>query len=427
MKQLAILSTFRTGVAKNTSWLLSSQVVSLGAQVVYFFILARLLGSEQYGIYVAASALVSLISQYGTLGAGVVFLRYVSADREKARVFWGNITLSSCFLGPTFVVVIAIAGHLILHNGQFWLVTIVALSDCLCGSLVMSVSQMFQAFEEMRTTALLNLTGNLMRLALACYLLAAKGHSDATVWAVAVLVSSVIVTILASVLAIRRVGYPQISLAHLIPYLWEGFVFAFSTSTVAVYNDVDKTIMGHLGMNEANGAYSLAYKIINIATLPLTALYSALTPRFFRVGADGIRATLPLVKRVIGPTVLIGAAAAVLIFLFSPFVVPFAGKDFATAAPVLRWLCAIPLLRNFQWCAGDALVGAGFVNTRVAIQVGVSILNLAAGLYLIPRYSWMGATWASVGTDALLALTLWLTVFWLCCSKPSGREGHIAR
>jgi O-antigen/teichoic acid export membrane protein len=199
----------------------------------------------------------------------------------------------------------------------------------------------------------------------------------------------------------------------LLPHLWEGLVFSVSTSSVAVYNDIDKTIMGSLGMNRANGAYSLAYKIINVFTLPFVAVYSAAVTRFFRAGANGISATLTIAKRILIPGSLIGAILAALLFFISPFVVVLVGRDFETTIITLRWLCFLPLLRNFQWCAGDALVGAGYVNTRVAIQILTGLFNLIANLYLIPKYSWRGATWSSLATDGLLALTLWSVVYGL--------------
>jgi O-antigen/teichoic acid export membrane protein len=404
---------FRRVLVRNTSWLLLGQVISLGAQVLYFIVLARILGSEQYGIYVAATALVGLISQYGTLGAGFVFLRHVCTDYSRAPRFWGNIVLSSVVFGPLFVTAIGLIGIRIFHNGQVWLVPIVAVSDCLCGALTVSVSQVFQTFERMQMTAIINLAGNILRLLLASYLFITAGHIDATRWSLAALLASLCVLAISIILAIKSIGPPEISMRNLLPFLWEGFVFSVSTSSVAVYNDIDKTIMGSLGMNRANGAYSLAYKIINIFTLPFIALYSAAVTGFFRAGADGIDATLPMAKRILIPCSLVGAILAALIYFCSPIVTVLVGKDFETTTVVLRWLCFLPLLRNFQWCAGDALVGAGYVNTRVVIQIAVGLFNLIANLYIIPKYSWRGATWSSLATDTLLAVALWSVVLGL--------------
>jgi O-antigen/teichoic acid export membrane protein len=57
--------------------------------------------------------------------------------------------------------------------------------------------------------------------------------------------------------------------------------------------------------------------------------------------------------------------------------------------------------------AGDALAGAGFQRYRLASQFVAAIGNFGLNLYLIPRYSWQGAAWASLLTDGSLALMNW--------------------
>src|ERR1700733_1597974 len=68
----------RGRLAKNASWMFLGQGVSFVVQACYFVLLARLLGSDQYGSFVGAAAAVSLLSQYSTLGSGLVLVRQVS-------------------------------------------------------------------------------------------------------------------------------------------------------------------------------------------------------------------------------------------------------------------------------------------------------------------------------------------------------------
>ena len=67
-------------LARNAGWSFLGQTMSTVLQAGYFVIIARLLGSTNYGIYTAAFAFVSIVSQYSSLGSGFVFLRRVSAD-----------------------------------------------------------------------------------------------------------------------------------------------------------------------------------------------------------------------------------------------------------------------------------------------------------------------------------------------------------
>jgi O-antigen/teichoic acid export membrane protein len=52
----------------------------------------------------------------------------------------------------------------------------------------------------------------------------------------------------------------------------------------------------------------------------------------------------------------------------------------------------------------DALSGAGHQGLRSAIQIGVALFNVLINFWLIPAYSWRGAAWSSIASDALLAL-----------------------
>ena len=100
-------------------------------------------------------------------------------------------------------------------------------------------------------------------------------------------------------------------------------------------------------------------------------------------------------------------------FCAAPLLPLLVGNGFSQSILALRWLCLIPFFRSFQWCAGDVMAGAGYQSTRLATQMFAASFNFAVNLYLIPRYSWVGAAWASLATDGGLALLHWVVVFWL--------------
>src|ERR1700687_2671725 len=61
-------------LAQNAGWMVMGQGAGFVLQAGYFVLLARLLGSTEYGIYAGTFALVSIASQYSALGSGTVFL-----------------------------------------------------------------------------------------------------------------------------------------------------------------------------------------------------------------------------------------------------------------------------------------------------------------------------------------------------------------
>ena len=72
-----------------------------------------------------------------------------------------------------------------------------------------------------------------------------------------------------------------------------------------------------------------------------------------------------------------------------------------------------PVFPLLSLSAGDAIAGAGHQKFRLVSQSIAAIGNLLLNLYLVPRYSWHGAAWASLGTDGVLGVMNWLALFLL--------------
>jgi O-antigen/teichoic acid export membrane protein len=187
----------------------------------------------------------------------------------------------------------------------------------------------------------------------------------------------------------------------------EGLVFALSSSTMNIYNNIDKAMLGHYGMNAANGIYSMAYRVVDIATMPVGAIHTAAFPRFFCKGAAGPRSTtsyaLEILKRTGPMTVLLATGIAAT----APIIPLVAGRSFIESVSALRWLCLLPLFRSFQLSAGDALTGSGYLKLRLVVQGLAAAFNFVANIYLIPHYGWRGAACSSLATDGLLAVSNW--------------------
>jgi O-antigen/teichoic acid export membrane protein len=211
----------------------------------------------------------------------------------------------------------------------------------------------------------------------------------------------------------HRFGWPRFEPKLLFARGLEGLVFAVSGSTTSAYNDFDKVMLGHYGMTIANGIYSMAYRVINIATMPIQSIEAAAFPRFFREGAKGVAAVQPLAVKILKRTTVLGLAAAIGVFLLAPLTPIFIGKGFTPSVTALRWLCLIPFFRSFHLCAGDAIAGVGQQKLRLLCQAIAAGTNFGINLYLIPHYSWLGAAIASLITDGGLALLTWSVLFWL--------------
>jgi O-antigen/teichoic acid export membrane protein len=69
-------------------------------------------------------------------------------------------------------------------------------------------------------------------------------------------------------------------------------------------------------------------------------------------------------------------------------------------------------MRCVHWFLADALSGANAQGVRTAVQVGVAILNIGLNLIVLPRWSWVGAAWTSLASDAVLMVAVYAIVQW---------------
>ena len=256
-------------------------------------------------------------------------------------------------------------------------------------------------------TAGLNLLTNLLRALMAGAMFWSLKHATARQWVVAALGVSVVAACTALVLVTRYHGKPAFSPPLLKERMGEGFIFALSASTTNIYNDFDKAMLGHYGMNAANGIYTMAYRVVDVCMMPISSIHSAAFPRFFQKGTTGIKGTSAYAKRILKRTVPMGLLLAAVMFLAAPLMPCLVGAGFGESVTALRWLCLLPLFRSFQLSAGDAITGAGHQKFRLYSQAASASFNFGTNLYLVPHFGWQGAAWSSLATDGLLGILNW--------------------
>jgi len=409
-------------LARNAGWMFLGQGLSVVSQGVYFILLARLLGVLEYGIFAGAFAMVMVVANYCALGSHAVFLRYVSADHSRYALYWGNVLLTTLSIGSLVTLLVIGVGPLLAHSYSQSMLAWIAVANCLCAQLTFAAGRVFQTFELLRTTALLNLLTNLLRTIAAGLLLLGWHRITAGQWAFAAMLVSLVATVVAVWAVRRQYGPAEYSFRLALQRAGEGTVFALCYSTTSLYNDLDKAMLGHYGMDVANGVYTMAYRVVDVFTMPLQSIQAAAFPRFFKKGeAAGLGSTAGYALRIVKRSAPYGVLAAAVMFLTAPLIPKIVGHGFQESTAALRWLCLLPVFRSLHISAGDAIAGGGHVPMRLMTQAIAVVFNFAFNLYLIPRYSWHGAAWSSLATDGLLAILNWTVL--LAMTERAKRKG----
>jgi O-antigen/teichoic acid export membrane protein len=399
-------------LARNTLWMFVGQGLRLVIQALYFVEIARSLGARNYGAFVGVVALVGIMYPFGDFGSGNLLVKNVSRNKRLFATYWGRaLTTTAATSSGLFVGVLLLAHFLLPATIPLTLVLLVAASDLVGLNIIAICGQSFQAFDRLHWTAAINILISASRLIGASVLIAFNHHPSPLDWGYIYFCSTAGVAAIACILVISKLGSPRFNLLRSAAEFREGFYFSAGLSAQTIYNDIDKTMLVRLGTLEATGIYAAAYRLIDVCFVPVSSLLYASYSNFFRAGAGGIGACLayakPLLLRALGYAVF-----ACLALLLCAGAVPYVlGSGYAKTAEALRWLAVLPALKVIHYFFSNALTGAGYQAWRTLIQVGVAVFNVLINLWLIPLYSWRGAAWSSVASDALLACGVATAVF----------------
>jgi O-antigen/teichoic acid export membrane protein len=401
---------------RHTVWMISGHGVSVMLQAVYFVLIGRTLGSREYGAFVGVVALINVLSQFSSLGMEMILVRNISRERESFATTWGKaLRVSAC----GFVALLAMAmsvGHFTLKSELRMLIPYIAVSDALFGKMAQLASRAFQGAGQLSQTAKLTALTNFARavtaLGLFLFVQVRHIHADAYLWTRMYWLSSLATAIIAFGMVTKLLGWPKFGRISMRD-LTDGFSFSLSSSSISVYNDIDKTFLASEGQLYAAGIYSAAYRIIDVASIPIYAIYTAASPRFFREGERSVTQASLLAGRLLKRTVPYGAGMALLLLVGSPLLPYLFGPSFRGSAEVLRWLCLLPLIRGLHYAWGTTITGSSSQWYRTSTQLGAAGCNLLLNALLIPRYSWQGAAVASLLIDAGLAVSNWAVVQYL--------------
>ena len=415
----------KSTLVRNSGWMVAGLGGNSLIQAGAFLLLARLLGVTEYGAFAGAFALVSVVTPYSALGSQMIFMRYVSADRDSARVYWGNMFLITGATSLLLMGGLAIAGSALFGPGRVALTVVLVVANCFMSQITNNASIVFQTFEHIKATAWLRTLANLLRFLTIMVLFAFLHRATAFQCSLGILAASIIAACVAFVWVRTIIGPMQFSRVHFRLRFWEGIGFSVAGSTTAIYNDVDKTMLSHYGMNAANGIYSLAYRVVDFATIPVNAIDTACLPRYFSLNREGLGAIVKLARKIVPIGALSGLAAAGATMLAAPFLVRIVGHGFGDTLLVFRWLCWLPALRGVHQLTGGVLTACGHQNYRTVAQFLVAALNLVLNLIWIPAHGWLGAAWASLASDGALGVLSLLLVFLVSWrAKQSNRSEY---
>ncbi len=411
MSELTLWRRLRSStLAANTLWMLGGNGARFPLQLVYFALIARALGADGYGVFASAAALAAIVSPFAAWGGGDLLVQHVSRAPTLFRSYWGSALLTVVGVGLALTALVVVASIWVLPaEVPRTLVALVTLADLVFFNAIGISGQAYQAFDRLRRMAELYTLASLLRLAAIVGLSAAATRAVTPLaWAWAYAASTAACAVFSVLVASRDFGAPRAWLA--LRERSTGFAFAVGLSSQNIYNDVDKTMLAKLSTVEVAGSYAAAYRVVQIALVPIYSLLNAAYPSFFRHGSTGMGGALRMTRKLAAPIVVLGVVGAAVLFFGAPVVPAILGHDYADSVGIVRWLALLPLTSALHRLGADTLTGSGHQHVRSGLQLTVAVANAGANLVLIPRYAWKGAVFATLGSEVALVVLFLLYI-----------------
>jgi O-antigen/teichoic acid export membrane protein len=395
-------------LTRSTLWMLLGYAGRLVFQTASFILLARLLGLENFGAFTAALAVVVLFAPLVELGGYPLVVKQVAQDATATHRYLGNALSILLFTTPIALIILTGLQYFLLPKISLVTLLLVAVSDFVGERTRMVVCAAFIAHQQHYKNAWLEVTAGALRLCLVGLLWlwgASLEH-----WALLYFLGGLTIGLIAYFWGVKSFGKFSSNLKEAFSNIPEGFFFSVGLAAQSAYADMDKAMLARLSTLEATGIYGVAYRLINLAYLPLNAFLSSVYPRLVKTGQDSFREAFVLSKRMFPVTALYGFFASLGLFVLAPLLPYVFGNEYIETVNALRWLAFVPFIQALYWIFADALTATGHQRLRSYAQLTTLALNILLNLFLIPTYSWKGAAIATFLSELTMLGIIALTV-----------------
>jgi len=381
-------------VAKNTAIIIAGQLASRVISALVGIYLVRYLGSEGYGQFSLVVAYLFFFRIVADLGIDTIVVREISKDKARGDELVGNALAMKLSLSVIAVAAAWLVLFFIGYSSDIKLYVHVASLAMLFSSGTLFAAS-FQAQLRMEYPVAVDIFTQLLSAGLTILLITLKASI------LAFFVLNVIIS-LANATLLFYLGRNWIQPSIRFNWaLWKALLLAslpmtLQTIFVMIYMRIDQLLLFQVHGQQALGYYSAAVKLTELISIIPVAFMTSLFPLMSVYAAGSVTSFVKAYELSFKYLMMVAIPLAVGITLVSRDLVLFLyGSEFPPAAPALAILI---------W--SEIVVFAGLVNNQILIATNqqrwaliptsaIAVANVALCLWLIPRYSFVGASLAT--------------------------------
>lgn len=397
-------------VVKDSSWLMARNAVSAAIAFLQGIILARWLGTGDYGLF-------ALISTYVTIANQVVDFRIYEFVTKYVSEFWEKERKAECFAVVKAAYLLDIATGVLAFALVFTTARISAShildSPSHAGLVVFYAASLLFSTANGTATALLGVFGKFSWLGLyamvygaarflfiVAVLAAQKGLPGVMAACVAAeLLGGVLINVLAFKVVRERLwpfrGQARLSsLRSRFREMAKFLAYTNANEFLALFTkNIDMMFLGYYRNPAEAGLYKLAKSFAGCLGLLSEPVYTAVFPALSRILAAGDRAgALSLARRITLISAAVFVPLCLMLVFFGPFLIRHtAGAAYLAAAPALGIMVFGGAIGGvFVWVR-PALLAVGRADVPTKINFVSALLLVLCSVIFVPRFGYLGS------------------------------------
>jgi O-antigen/teichoic acid export membrane protein len=400
------MSGIRT-IAKNTSVLFLSQIISYILVLFYTIYTARYLGASGFGLISFALALGAILSIFTELGLNTLIVREVSRDKKLANKYIGNTLVLKILLSIITLTLMFLVVSLLKYNPETATIVYYITISFVVGAFTNIFYSIFQAYEEMEYQSIGTIINSIIMFT--GVILIIKYQLSITNFAMVYLISSIICLVFGFIICIWKFILPKIEIDT---GLWKFLIVEAIPLTLAsifllIAFKVDTVLLLIINGDEAVGYYNAAYGLMTalmflpsvyvLAIFPLLSqLHVSSKDLLKRSYEKSFKYLIILGLPIAVGTTLIAGPIILLIYksAFTPSII---------ALQILIW--SIPII-FVNYIIGTAINSINKQGQMVKSTFIVMAMNIILNLLLLPKYGYVAASVITVLTE-LASFLFW--------------------
>lgn len=390
------------------------------AQALSLWLIARALGPDGYGAITAVVAIAGAFGYLLAFGSPLSMVNAVAKGERSLPMAWRETMAAGLASVPLLLLSYTAVALWILPAPVPLLITACfAFAEIAVMPMCQACVYACIAADRRGDAAKLTLMPALVRLVFAVALWPAvrwTGPADALpLWSLMYLLSA----FLALFLSLRHLR--PLTGGNLSP-LWsglgsttrQGLPFAAAGLAQKLAADADKALLAGLSSLHAAGIYGLAYRMLEMAQMPLQALGMTIVTHMARRHEHGHRAATRELLHILPIPVAYAVLAVPSLFGVAWLVPWIFGSAFASASASIKALAFLPLIMAPRIQVQASLNAAGLQAKVAASHFAGAVLGVSINLYLIPRLGITGAIIVAYIVESTVLLLQSLTTRSAC-------------